>query len=59
MPVRIIAYAVPVTHAGEALRAVMLCGDLVPMAPVWTLVLMVAVLAPVAALVMGRSFRTY
>ena len=57
MPVRLIAYAVPLTHAGAALRPVMLRGDLVPLSAVVALAVMAAVLAPLASLLMGRSFR--
>jgi ABC-2 type transport system permease protein len=57
MPVRAIAYAVPVTHAGQALRAVMLRGALVPISAIASLALMAALLMPAAYLLMQRSFR--
>jgi ABC-2 type transport system permease protein len=59
MPFRAIAYAVPVTHAGEALRAVMLRGSLVPLSSVGALALMALVLGPIATLLMRRSYRMW
>lgn len=57
MPVRAVAYAVPVTHAGTAMRAIMLRGNLVPLGSVAMLAVMVGALAPVAYLLMRRSYR--
>ena len=59
IPVRAVSYAVPVTHAGEALRAVMLRGDLGTPTPLWWLCLMAAVLVPAAYILTRRSYRLY
>ncbi len=57
MPVRVIAYAAPVTHAGDALRDIMLRGDAFPVWPAVALALMVLMLTPAAYLLMRRSLR--
>jgi ABC-2 type transport system permease protein len=57
LPVRLVSYAIPVTHAGVALRAVMLRGDLVPADSLAALGLFIAILGPLAVLLMRRSFR--
>jgi ABC-type multidrug transport system permease subunit len=59
MPFRAIGYLVPVTHAGEALRMVMLRGELLSVRPLVVLALMLLVLGPIAALLMRRSLRMW
>jgi ABC-2 type transport system permease protein len=59
MPVRIVSYLVPVTHAGEGLRGEMLRGEMLTLAPVWSLALMAAVLVPLAYLLTYRSYRLW
>ena len=59
MPVRAVSYVVPVTHAGQALRAIMLRGSLVPWEAVWSLAVMAVVLVPSAFLLMRRSYRMW
>jgi ABC-2 type transport system permease protein len=59
MPVRLVSYVVPVTHAGEALRAEMLRGELRTLAPVGWLCLMALVLVPLAYLLTRRSYRLW
>ncbi len=59
MPVRAVSYLVPVTHAGVALREVMLRGGLSSAEPLWSLTLMAVVLAPLAYLLMRRSYRMW
>lgn len=59
MPVRAVSWIVPVTHAGAALRAVMLRGGFIPMEAVWSLLLMAAVLIPLAYVLTRRSYRVW
>lgn len=59
MPVRAVSFLVPVTHAGVALREVMLRGGLTSAEPLWSLALMAVVLAPLAYLMMRRSYRMW
>ncbi|MGI8552209.1 MAG: ABC transporter permease [Dehalococcoidia bacterium] len=57
-PIRGIAYAIPVTHAGSALQVLMLRGDLVPLQSIGALVLMLLILGPLASLLMRRSYAS-
>jgi ABC-type multidrug transport system permease subunit len=59
MPVRVVSWIVPVTHAGGALRAVMLRGEPPPLDTVWPLLLMVAALVPFAFVLTRRSYRMW
>ncbi|MGD9894732.1 MAG: ABC transporter permease [Dehalococcoidia bacterium] len=59
MPVRAVSWIVPVTHAGAALRAVMLRGEPPPFDTVWPLALMVAILVPLAFVLTRRSYRMW
>ncbi|MGH2588420.1 MAG: ABC transporter permease [Dehalococcoidia bacterium] len=59
MPVRAVSWLVPVTHAGAALRAAMLRGDLIPWDALWSLVLMALVLVPIAYFLTRRSYRVW
>lgn len=59
-PIRGIAYVVPVTEAGDALRAVMLRGNSIPWWPeIGALGIMAAVFVPLAYLLMRKSFSTH
>jgi ABC-2 type transport system permease protein len=57
-PVRAIAYIVPVTEAGDALRTVLLRGNTVPIWELAALGGMAAFFIPLAFLLMRRSFST-
>lgn len=59
MPVRAVSWIVPVTHAGAALRAVMLRGGSIPLEAIWSLLLMAAVFIPLAYLLTRRSYRVW
>jgi ABC-2 type transport system permease protein len=59
MPVRVVSWVVPVTHAGAALRAVMLRGEPPPFDTIWPLLLMIGVLVPLAYVLTRRSYRLW
>jgi ABC-2 type transport system permease protein len=56
-PIQFVSYLVPVTHAGAALRQVMLRGGGAPVAQLEALGLMVGVFVPLAYLLTGRVYR--
>lgn len=57
VPVRVVSFAVPVTYAGEALRAVLLRDDVIPLTELSALALMAVILVPLAVLLTRRSYR--